>query len=111
MSIIPFHCLLKHKITFVENVATTEFEKECWKSKYETFASINPLFDNKLGSIEKFDFGHVVTEGYFLFKLRALNGLNNRLRIIFNTRIFEIKRIIDVNEQGKIQKIIALELV
>lgn len=110
MSKLPLFRLLMHRITFVENSTSSELEKEEWKSKYETFASITPLFDNKVSSLEKFDFGHIVTEGYFLFKIRALLGVNNKMRILFNDRFFEIKRIIDVNEQGKIQKIVALEL-
>jgi len=51
-----------------------------------------------------------VTEGYFLFKIRALQDINLKMRIQFKERFFEIKRIIDSDESGRMLKIIALEI-
>ncbi len=101
---------LKHKIICLENINQEELGGEVWREKYTTFAEIKPLYDNKVGSLENFSFGHVVTEGYFMFRIRALPGVTSKMRIKFHDRLFEIKRIIDIDERGRILKIIALEV-
>ncbi len=110
MSKSPLFKALKHQITFLENITTNELQEEEWREKCQTFAEIKPLFDSKVGSIETFDFGHVVTEGFFMFKIRALQGISNKMRIKFKERLFEIKRIVDIAEQGRMLQIIALEI-
>lgn len=110
MSRLSLFGLLKHRITIIENVNQEELGGEIWREKYTTFAEIKPLYDSKVGSVENFSFGHVVTEGYFMFKIRALLGVTSKMRIRFHERLFEIKRIIDVDERGRILKIIALEV-
>lgn len=110
MSGLPLFGLLKHRITIIENANTEELGGEMWQEKYTTFAEIKPLYDNKIGSVENFSFGHVVTEGYFMFRIRALLGITSKMRIRFYDRLFEIKRIIDVDERGRMLKIIALEV-
>ncbi|HJD62444.1 MAG TPA: head-tail adaptor protein [Rickettsia endosymbiont of Degeeriella rufa] len=45
-------------------------------------------------------FGHVITEGYFLFKIRFIKNITTKMRIIFKEREFEIKRVINVEEKG-----------
>lgn len=101
---------LKHRISIIENVNLQELGDEVWREKYSTFAEVKPLYDNKVSSVENFNFGHVVTEGYFMFRIRALLGITSKMRIKFHERIFEIKRIIDVDEMGRMLKIIALEV-
>ena len=110
MSHKPTFSLLKHKIDIFQNTSASELEGERWSLKYQTFAEIKPLFDHKIGSIENFDFGHIVTEGYFLFRIRYLEGLTVAMRINFKNRHFEIKRVIDPTEESKILQIIALEV-
>ena len=78
--------------------------------KYQTFAEVKPLFDSKIGSLESFDFGHVITEGYFMFKMRALHDITNKMRIEFKGRLFDIKRIVDKTEQSRMLQVIVLEI-
>ena len=101
---------LKHRITFLEHVNPGELGLEAWQEKLPTFTEIKPLYDSKVGSIERFSFGHIVTEGYFMFRTRAIEGIISKMRIGFKNRIFEIKRILDVGFDNKILKIIALEV-
>lgn len=110
MSGLPLFGLLKHRVIIIENVNREELGGEAWQEKYTTFAEIKPLYDNKVSSVENFSFGHVVTEGYFMFKIRALAGITSKMRIRFHDRLFEIKRIINVDERGRMLKIIALEV-
>jgi len=101
---------LKHQIIFLENFAASDIEKENWQEKTMSFAEIKPLCDSKFESLENINFGHVMTEGFFIFKIRFIDGINSKMRILFKKRIFEIKRIIDVEEQGRILNIIGLEI-
>lgn len=101
---------LKHPISFLLKQNQDAYETENWILTQRSFAEITPLFDNKVGSLENFDFGHIVTEGYFIFKIRALKGLNVDMRIQFEDRLFQIKRIIDLCEAKQIMKIITLEI-
>lgn len=109
MSKLPLFGILKHRISILENISINEIE-ERWEEKDITFAAIKPLYNNKVDSIENFSFGHMVTEEYFLFKIRWLLNIDNKMRIKFKKRIFEIKRIIDVTESSKWLQIIALEI-
>lgn len=101
---------LLHEIIFKDNYAKSDLEEENWLEKYRCFAEIKPLYDNKSGSLEKFSFGHVVTENFYMFKMRFTSEINTKSRIYFKERIFEIKRIINVLEKNKIIQIIALEI-
>lgn len=102
--------LLNHAITFVENTSKSELEDQNWEDKYVTYADVRPMFDNKLGSLEKFSFGHIVTEAFFCFKIRFTEEVHSKMRIIFKRRMFEIKRIINEKEASRVLKIIALEM-
>lgn len=103
--------ILKHKISFLANLNSDEYGKELWQEQFSCFAEIKPLYDSKFGSLENFNFGHVVTEAYFMFKIRYSPLLNNRMRIRFRERVFEIKRLIDPDETRHSWHIIALEII
>ncbi len=102
--------LFSHRIIFLENRTQNELEEGDWQEVCASFAEINPMYDNKFGSIEKFNFGHIVTEAFFMFKIRFIEGINPKMRIGFSKRLFEIKRIINVSEKNRILQIIALEI-
>jgi len=106
----PLTNLLKHVVSFVENISASELEDQDWQEKYVTFADVRPMYDNKFGSIENFSFGHVVTEAFYMFKIRFTEVVHPKMRVIFKRRMFEIKRIINDGEASKTLKIIALEL-
>ena len=102
--------LLVHRVVFLENKTKSELEEQNWVPILEAFAEVKPMYDNKFGSIENFNFGHIVTEAFFMFKIRFTDKVNPKMRISFGARIFEIKRIINVAEKDKILQIIALEI-
>lgn len=101
---------LSNEISFHENITQSDLDDENWQERNRCFAEIKPLYDNKFGSLEHFSFGHIVTESFFMFKIRYLPNLHTKLRIEFGERIFEIKRIINMQEKNEILQIIALEL-
>ncbi|MGI4775417.1 MAG: head-tail adaptor protein [Janthinobacterium lividum] len=101
---------LKHEITFSKNLATNDIAPEVWQDTSKTFAEIIAISENKFESIEGLNFGHIITEGFFLFITRFIEGINIKMRIIFKARTFEIKRIINIKEQGRLLKIIAMEI-
>lgn len=101
---------LKHPINFLVNDNKDEYAEENWQIWQSCFAAIIPLYDHKISSLENFDFGHVVTEGYFIFKIRSLKDVSLAMRIKFENRCFQIKRIIDLHESKQVMKIIALEI-
>lgn len=101
---------LNKEIILLENKSISELEDDNWQEFMRSFAEIKPLYDSKFGSLENFSFGHIVTENYFMFKIRYLPNLNTKMRISFEGRNFEIKRIINLHEKSEIIQIIALEL-
>ncbi|MGV2432261.1 MAG UNVERIFIED_CONTAM: phage head closure protein [Rickettsiaceae bacterium] len=101
---------LDHEITFLENITASQIDEENWVEKYRCYANIRPMYDNNFGSIESFSFGHIVTEAYFMFKIRYSLEVTDKMRIKFNDRIFEIKRIINIGEGNRVLQIITLEM-
>jgi hypothetical protein len=101
---------LKHQILFLENLANSDLEEENWQEAIMAFAEIKPICETGFNSLEAFDFGHVMTEGFFIFKMRFIKGIDIKMRILFNKRQFKIKRIIDIAEQNRVLKIIGLEI-
>jgi len=101
---------LVHKIIFLENKAKDAIDDENWEEVQTSFAEVKPVCDNRFIYLEGVAFGNIITEEYFLFKTRFIKGINREMRISFHERIFEIKRIIDEDERGKILSIIALEV-
>ncbi len=99
-----------HKIILLNNVANSAIEEDAWEEWNVSFAEVQPVCDNRFISLEGVSFGNVITEGYFLFKMRFMEGVNQEMRISFRGRIFEIKRIINENELDKMLNIIALEV-
>lgn len=100
----------RHQIKFLENITLEPMEEDRWIEKLTVYAEIIPLCDNKFLALENISFGHVITGGYFLFKIRFIKNITTNMRIIFKEREFEIKRVINVEEKGKFLNIIALEI-
>ncbi len=100
----------QHQIKFLENFATSDLEQEKWQEKFAGYAEVNPICDNRFIAIDHLSFGHIMTEGYYLFKTRFIKNVNTNMRILFKKRYFEIKRIINILEQNKFLHIIGLEI-
>lgn len=101
---------LQHQVKILENFSTSEIEQEQWQEKLSIYAEIKPICDNRFTSIEHVNFGHIMTEGFYLFKIRFIKDITTKMRISFRDRQFEIKRIINVAEQSKFLNIIGLEI-
>jgi SPP1 family predicted phage head-tail adaptor len=101
---------LIHKITFLVNTEQSEIKQAKWEPSFETFAEIKPVCDNRFTALENMQFGNVITEEYFLFKVRFINKINKNMRISFHDKIYEIKRIVDEDARGRMMNIIALEI-
>jgi SPP1 family predicted phage head-tail adaptor len=101
---------LVHNITFLENLAESISEDPDWREKYNCFAEIFPLTDCKYISIEGMSFGNLITEEYYLFKIRYIKGISKNFRISFRDKLYSIKRIINLKEKDKIINIVAHEI-
>ena len=99
-----------HKITFLKNSNRSEIEEGEWTEAHISFTEITPVCDNRFIALEGVSFGNVIAEEYFFFRVRFIRGINREMRIKFHDRIFEIKRIIDEDERGKMLSIVALEI-
>ncbi len=99
-----------HKIVFLKNIANSEIDPPKWEQVTESFAQVKPVCDNRLVLLEGMQFGNVITEEYFLFKIRFIKELNKTMRISFHNQIFEIKRIIDEDSKGRMLSIVALKI-
>ncbi|MCC8399481.1 MAG: phage head closure protein [Rickettsia endosymbiont of Platyusa sonomae] len=101
---------LQHQVKILENFSVSEIEQEKWQEKLSTYAEIKPISDNRFTSIEHLNFGHIMTEGFYVFKMRFITGITTKMRISFRDRQFEIKWIINVEERSKFLNIIGLEI-
>jgi len=99
-----------HKISIQKNVTEDELSEAVWEEFATCFAQVKPVCDNKFVSLEGVSFGDVITEEYFHFQTRYIGGITKEMRILFHGRNFEIKRIIDDQEKGRMLNIIALEV-
>ncbi len=101
---------LQHQIKILENFSVSEIEEEKWQEKFTSYAEIRPISDNRFTMLEGLNFGHVITEGYYAFKIRYIKGITTKMLISFKNRRFEIKRIINMSERSKFLNIIGLEI-
>ncbi|MEY3197364.1 MAG: hypothetical protein RLZZ59_735 [Pseudomonadota bacterium] len=106
----PLTKILSHKVIFLKNISNNDLEEQNWQEAYSTFADIRPMYDNRFQVIETQSFGHIVTEAFYIFRIRFSEIINTKMRIMFKRRLFEIKRIINEGERSLVLRIIALEL-
>ena len=99
-----------HKIIFLKNITNSEIDTPKWQQVIETFAQVKPVCDNRFAFLEGIQFGNVITEEYFLFKIRFIKGLDKTMRISFYDQIFEIKRILDEDSKARMLTIVALKI-
>jgi SPP1 family predicted phage head-tail adaptor len=101
---------LKHQITFFENKTVNPVDLDNWQEKLKTFAEITPVSESNFSMLEGLNFGHMITEAYFIFRIRFIDNVNAKQKIVFKDRNFDIKRIININEQNRVLMVIALEV-
>ncbi|MFK7974216.1 MAG: head-tail adaptor protein [Rickettsiaceae bacterium] len=101
---------LTNKISILRNIEPSEIIEAKWEIFTDTFAAVKPACDNRFTSIENINFGNIISEEYFIFCTRLIKGLNKSMRIKFQDRMFEIRRIINDDTHKNMLKIIALEI-
>ncbi len=101
---------LRHLITILENKTVNPVDLEDWQEKFLVFAEIIPVSENNFSTLEGLNFGHMITEAYFIFKIRFTEGINIKQKILFKNRNFDIKRIINDGELNRTMTVIALEV-
>lgn len=106
----PFAACLQHQIIVLKKVPTVDIDHEQWQPKITTYAEIKAISETNYSTMDGFNFGNLITETYFMFRLRFVKGITNDMRIRFDDRIFEIKRVINHLERNCILRIIALEI-
>jgi len=101
---------LVHHISFLENTAESEVADPIWNEKFSCFAEVTPLSECNYMSIEGLNFGNFITEEYYLFRIRYMDGLNKTLQISFAGKLYSIKRIINIKQRSKLLNIITHEI-
>lgn len=99
-----------HKINFLENTVNEASLPEKWEVKFQSYAEIKPIYETSFSQIESKEFGHIMTESLFIFRLRYIKNISTKLRIEFKKRTFEIRRIVNIDEKDRLLNIIALEI-
>jgi head-tail adaptor len=97
-------------ITFMKNKAISEIEQEIWSEEIRAHAEIKPLCESNFQYLEDMTFGNFIPEALFLFKLRYIPEITLDMRILFDNRNFEIKRVINLGEVNRYLQIICLEI-
>ncbi len=111
MSIKNLASSLRHVIIIQNKLAAINdgIDIEVWESFAVVRAAIKPLYDNKIGEI--YSAMQLIEEAYSKFTIRFIPNLSINMRIIYNNRIFIIKRIINNNELNISLSIIAQETI
>ncbi|KAF8818804.1 phage head closure protein [Rickettsia endosymbiont of Cardiosporidium cionae] len=101
---------LSQKITFLIDKNKDDFGQEKWQEYFYCFAHMDALCNNSYYALNNLKFGYILTKDLFLFRLRYNKNINRNLRISFESRIFSIKRVINIGSRSKLMSIIAIEL-
>jgi SPP1 family predicted phage head-tail adaptor len=107
----PLISRLAHNITFLENITESEIGEAVWQDKYNCFAEIIPLSECQYMNIEGLNFGNLITEEYYLFKIRYIEGLTKKMRISSRGRLYTIKRLVNLSGRDRMLNIIAHEII
>lgn len=98
---------LRHSIVIQQNTPTPDSFGEqdpSWSTFATVFADIKPLT-----SREFWDAKQVNAENTLKFIIRYLSGLDSKMRISWDSRLFNIESIINVDERNEKIVILAVE--
>ena len=101
---------LLHKIAFLENLSQNDIENDKWSETFEAFAEIKAISSLSVSEISGLNFGQVINQEYFLFYTRLNPQTTKSMRILFQTNLYEIKRISEEHSRSGMMSIIALKL-
>ena len=104
------HAKLSHRIRLLENMAVSPIETDNWQEQSIVFAEVKPIVDNKFIALEGLDFGHLISEEYYIFTIRFIDHMHIAMRIKMDDKEFSIKRIINIDHKSRLLKIIALTI-
>jgi SPP1 family predicted phage head-tail adaptor len=80
---------------------------EKWDDFITVSAEVQALYDKALG--EGFFANQVMDNSFYRFRIRYLDGIKTNMRLIYNQKIFHIKRVINQDERNLASVIIAQE--
>ena len=101
---------LLHKIIFLQNLNSNDLEEPRWSEVLETYAEIKALHSLSVSELEGINFGQVLNQEYFIFYVRFNSNISENMRIMFQGRLYEIKRIVEEYSRSRIIQIIGLRL-
>lgn len=99
---------LQHRVTLQQVSQSSDGQggfTESWSSVATLFAEIKPQ-----KSYERFQAAQMQTPTTHKITIRYRAGITTKHRLIFGTRVFEIKGIINPDEANRILELTALEL-
>ena len=99
---------LRHKVHFYIN--TNIIDRDPWELYYSAFADIVALHPQSIGTVENFNFGHIITNSFFIITIRKFKEIKASMRIKFEGTFFEIKKINESFDNRKFLKLIVLEI-
>ena len=103
---------LRHRITIQTTTqtqnATYGTTEDSWATHVTAWASIEPL---RVGSREWFDAQKFTAEVSHLVKLRYRSGVTPKMRISWDSRLFDIKIVLNVEERDRELQLLVKETV
>lgn len=80
---------------------------EQWQEFAKVRAEVAALYERNIGEV--FASMQLMNASLYKFRIRYLKGLKNNMRILYDMRYFQIKRIVNQDEQNIVSLIIAQE--
>ena len=105
---------LNHFIVIEEQnkqIDTTGGYKKQWIEKYHTWAKVESLFNKRQIGHELALAKHIISSNYYEFTIRYKSDLEHKMRIIWNRKIFNIIKIIDISIKKDFQSIVSEEII
>jgi SPP1 family predicted phage head-tail adaptor len=97
---------LRQIITIQEPIVSDD---EQWKDLKQVRAEVQALYDNSSGEV--FSAMQLMDNSFYRFRIRYMQELKSNMRIVYNNRNFNIKRITNQGELNVITVIIAQEII
>jgi SPP1 family predicted phage head-tail adaptor len=105
-----FTSLLRHPITIEEQIIESDDiggQIQTWKEFASVRAEVKALSENAVGEV--FTSMQIMDASLYRFRIRFIKGLKNNMRVIYDNRYFQIKRIVNQNQLNIISIIITQE--
>lgn len=97
------------QIITIQTVFVNESGLEQWNDFVTIRAEVQALYDRSIGEI--LSSMQLMDNSFYRFRIRFIPEVNNSMRILYNKKYFQIKRIINQKEANLILMIIAQETI